>query len=263
VAVLNVGAGADALVQGAAHRIAELLLDAAARYGHARLCLTGGSTPRQMYRLFGQPPDDILRKIEWTRIHLFWGDERHVPPDHPDSNFGMANELLIEPAAIPSAQVHRMRGELPDASAAAREYDSIVRRYQRRPDAPTFDVMLLGLGADAHIASIFPGSPLLDEFSQVEDLSAVAAQEGAAGASSARAAAVWATHLNTWRITLTPPAILDSDAILVLTAGAGKAGAVHSALSLDDDLTRYPAQLLRAADARVEWWMDRDAAARI
>ena len=262
MAVLNVQASSDALVHHAAHRIAELLEESIARAGQARLCLTGGNTPREMYRLFGQPPD-ILRQIEWTRVQLFWGDERHVPTDHPDSNFGMANELLIEPAAIPSAQVHRMRGELPDASAAAREYDSIVRRYQRRPDAPTFDVMLLGLGADAHIASIFPGSPLLDEFRQVEDLAAVAAQEGAAGASSARAAAVWATHLNTWRITLTPPAILDSDAILVLTAGAGKAGAVHSALSLDDDLTRYPAQLLRAADARVEWWMDRDAAARI
>jgi len=263
VAVLNVEAGADALVQGAAHRIAELLLDAAARYGHARLCLTGGSSPRQMYRLFGQPPDDILRKIEWTRIHLFWGDERHVPPDHPDSNFGMANELLIEPAAIPSAQVHRMRGELPDASAAAREYDSIVRRYQRPAGAPTFDVMLLGLGADAHIASLFPGSPLLDEFKTAEDLAAFVAQERPGGASSVRAAAVWAAHLNAWRITLTPPALLDSHAILVVTAGAGKSGAVHTALRLEEDLSRYPAQLLRAADARVEWWMDRDAAGRI
>ena len=263
MAVLNVEASADALVQGAAHRIAELLLDAVARSGHARLCLTGGSTPREMYRLFGHPPDDILRRIEWTRVHLFWGDERHVPPDHPDSNFGMANALLVEPAAIPSAQVHRMRGELPDAAAAAREYDSIVRRYQRPPDAPTFDVMLLGLGADAHIASLFPGSPLFDEFRKVEDLAAIVAQERAAGASSARAAAVWAAHLNAWRITLTPPAILDSDAIIVLTTGAGKSGAVHTALTLDEDLHRYPAQLLRAADARVEWWMDRDAAGRI
>jgi 6-phosphogluconolactonase len=262
VAVLNVEANTDALVQRTAHRIAELLLDAVARSGYARLCLTGGSTPREMYRLLGQPSDDLLRKIEWTRIHLFWGDERHVPPDHPDSNFGMANELLVKPAAIPSAQVHRMCGELPDSAAAAREYDTIVRRY-RRPDAPTFDVMLLGLGADAHIASIFPGSPLLDGFRKVEDLATVVAQECTGGASSARAAAVWAAHLNTWRITLTAPAILDSDAILVLTAGAGKAGAVHSALRLAEDVERYPAQLLRAADARVEWWMDRDAAGRL
>lgn len=263
MAVLNVEDSVGALVLRAAHRIAGLLRDAVARFGEARLCLTGGQTPRDLYRLLGEPQDDILRHVEWSRVHLFWGDERHVAPDHPDSNFGMANELLVEPAAIPPAQVHRMRGELPDAADAAREYDGIVRRYQRPPAAPTFDVMLLGLGADAHIASLFPASPLLREVGSAANLAALAAEERAAGPRPARAAAVWAAHLDTWRITLTPPAILDSDAILVLTSGAGKSAAVLAALRLAEDLDRYPAQLLRAADPRVEWWMDRAAAAAL
>jgi 6-phosphogluconolactonase len=186
-------------------------------------------------------------------VHLFWGDERHVPPDHQDSNFGMANEAMVKHVPVPASQVHRMRGEMPDAREAAAEYEGAV------PPDP-FDVMLLGLGEDAHIASIFPGGPLLPQVglgshpSSKYDLGDGATQ----GWAGDRAAAVWAPHLNSWRITLTPPALLNSRQIVMLVAGEAKAGAVAAALEADEDVRRWPAQLLRGAP--VDWLIDRPAA---
>jgi 6-phosphogluconolactonase len=171
-------------------------------------------------------------------VHLWWGDERHVPPDHPDSNYGMAARALLDRVPVPPAQVHRMRGERPDAADAAREYAPLL------PD--TFDLMLLGLGPDAHIASIFPNSPLLAAHEEPASL----------------VAAVWAPHLETWRITLTPRALLAARVILMLVAGAAKARAVQAALEAPLDVARYPAQLLRRADPRLEWFLDAEAASR-
>jgi 6-phosphogluconolactonase len=167
-------------------------------------------------------------------VHVFWGDERHVRPDHPDSNFGMASRTLLSRVPIPPAQIHRIEGELPDAHEAARRYEAGLRDR-------TFDVALLGIGEDAHIASIFPGSPLLQ-------------------GSAPRVAAVWAEHLHAWRITLAPAALLEARAILVMGSGMKKADAVRAALTLPEDVMRYPAQALRRADDRVEWIIDRVAA---
>ncbi len=137
------------------------------RSGSATICLTGGRTPERLYQLLADPARPWRARIDWPLVHLFWSDERHVPPDHPDSNYGMAARALIDHVPIPPDQVHRMRGELPDARDAARAYEAELREgfaRARRQDQ-TFDVLLLGLGEDAHIASIFPGSPLLDETS--------------------------------------------------------------------------------------------------
>jgi 6-phosphogluconolactonase len=175
-------------------------------------------------------------QIPWARVHAFWGDERHVPSRHIDSNAGMTQRVLLNYVPIPSEQIHPMRGDLPDPEVVARNYER---------DLPaTFDVTLLGLGADAHVASIFPGSSLLD-----------GERDG-----SSRVQAVWARHLSAWRITLTPAEILNARAILVLVAGADKARAVHAALEAPIDVTRWPAQLLRAAGDRVEWIIDAPAA---
>jgi 6-phosphogluconolactonase len=260
MAQLNVEPEAHRLALHAGHRLAQLVSDAQGRSGTARLCLTGGDTPREMYSLLASGHDDLLRRIDWTRVEVFWGDERHVPPDDRASNFGAADRLLLQATQVPPDHVHRIRGELPDADDAAREYDAVVRRYERRP-APTFDVMLLGLGADAHIASLFPGSPLLREVARGVDRSggAVAREQP----NESRAAAVRASHLHTARITLTPAAILDSGVIVVLTSGLEKADAVHAALRAPQDVGQWPAQLLRTADAQVEWWMDRAAASRL
>ncbi|MBI3049652.1 MAG: 6-phosphogluconolactonase [Acidobacteria bacterium] len=247
--LVAVRADEEAVAAFAAERITTLVEQAIAAHGTALVCLTGGRTPQRVYELLADRRRPWRMRTEWERVHLFWGDERHVPPDHPDSNFGMASRALVGRVPIPAAQVHRVRAERPDATAAARDYDAALGRSFAAAGraGTTFDVMLLGLGEDAHIASIFPGSGLLT---------------GELGDPDQRVAAVWAARQGAWRITLTPRALLDARAIVMIVAGAAKADAVRAALDLSDEVTRWPAQLLRAADDRVEWIMDAAAAAR-
>ena len=247
MAVLTVADDEDALARAAAERLTTLLEQAVQERGSATLSLTGGTTPQRLYALLADPALPWRTRIDWQRLHLFWGDERHVPPDHKDSNFGMANGAMIRHVPIPPQQVHRMRGEVADAHDAAGQYGEALRAgfaAAGRTDY-TFDVMLLGLGEDAHIASIFPRSELLRR------------------PVSSRAAAIWASHLNAWRITLTPAAILDSRAIVMVVAGASKAEAVRAAIEEPENTEHRPAQLLRAAGDRLEWFIDRAAATRL
>jgi 6-phosphogluconolactonase len=251
--------------------------------GAAAISLTGGHTPERLYEFLADPDRPWRARIDWARVHFFWSDERNVPPDHPESNFGLANRALIPHVPIPPTHVHRMRGEAP-AVEAGREYDVILRARRDEIAGPLFDVTLLGIGVDAHIASIFPGSPLLvrgpegsggadpsgprgeperlaplvPEHSSGTDLSS-----SGADLSGPRelAAGVWVAKLNQWRITQTPPALLDSTAIIVMAAGSTKADAIATAIGGELNVSRCPAQLLRAADQRVEWIVD-DAAAR-
>src|SRR4051812_8837970 len=185
----------------AAERITQLIESAIANRRTAFVSLTGGSTPRDTYAALADPSRPYRARIDWTRVQLFWGDERHVPPDHADSNFGMANRALMQHVPIPPEHVHRIRGERPDPGEAAAEY------ARELPDV--FDIMLLGLGEDCHVASIFPGSELLDP-AFVRD-------------AAPPVAAVFAPHLGTWRITITPPVILGSRAIVLLVGGEKKA----------------------------------------
>jgi 6-phosphogluconolactonase len=266
MARLTVASNEIELAELAAERLTQLIEQAVAAYGQAFVSLTGGTTPRGLYTTLADARQPWRGRIPWPHVHLFWGDERLVPPDHPDSNYGMAKATLIDHVPIPAAHVHRMRGELPEARAAAADYEQtldVVSAFRRTTDVVSgfsrttdvvsafrrtnyFDLMLLGVGADAHIASIFPGSELLN---RADD--------------SQRVAAVWAAHLNAWRITLTPPAILDSRAIVVLVAGANKADAMRAALADPLDVNTYPVQLLRPASERVEWFLDRAAAGRL
>ena len=244
VSKLAVYADEQSVAAAAADRLTALVERSMAAHGNAVVSLTGGRTPRRLYSLLGDPLGPWRGRIDWPRVHVFWGDERHVPPDHPDSNYGMARTALLQHVPIPASQIHRMQGELPDAGEAARRYEDTLcvgftaaGRTNLR-----FDVMLLGLGEDAHIASIFPGSDLVP-----------------ARRVHRRVAAAWASHLNAWRITLTPTALVDADVILMIVAGTKKAGAVRHAREAPLDLARYPAQLLREAGKRVEWLIDRAA----
>jgi 6-phosphogluconolactonase len=256
------------LAQRAAERLTALIEQAVSAHGRALVSLTGGTTPRRLYAALADPRQPWSGRIPWSQVHLFWGDERHVPPDHPDSNYGMAKAALLDHVPIPADHVHRMRGELPDPQDAAADYEraltDVVSAFSLPADVVSgfsrtflFDIMLLGVGDDAHIASIFPGSELLEP-----EASLVTGREGAVGRPfmGRRVAAVWAAHLNAWRITLTPEALLDSRALVVIVSGAKKAAAVRAALSSALDVKTYPAQLLRAADDRVEWLVDRSAA---
>jgi 6-phosphogluconolactonase len=232
----------DALAAAAADHIASLIAGSIAARRTACVCLTGGRTPRRTYeRLAGVAGAGL----DWAAVHVFWGDERHVPPDHPDSNYRMAVESFLSHVPV-VPQVHRMRGENPDAEGAAREYEERLRSgfaAAGRSDL-TFDVMLLGVGADAHIASLFPDSPLPD-------------------ANEVRVAAVQGLSPGTWRITLTPRAVLDARAFVVMVAGQEKAEAVHAALEGPEDVGHIPAQLLRQAGDRVAWFIDRAAASAL
>ena len=257
MANLTVASDEVQLAELAAERITRLIVQAVADRGSACVSLAGGNTPRRLYANLADPTQSWRDRIPWPQVHLFWGDERHVPPDHPDSNYGMAKAALIDHVPIPADHVHRIRGEMKDPQEAADDYDRELTR------AHAFDLMLLGLGEDAHIASIFPGSELLEiaighPFAGRPDHDHVGRPF-----TGRRVAAVWAPHLNARRITLTPAAILDSRAILALVAGARKANAVHAALEAPHDVRKAPAQLLRAAGDRMEWFLDRSAAARL
>ena len=260
------------LARLAAERVTELIVQAVDTRGRAFVALAGGTTPRRLYLNLADPRQPWRDRIPWQQVHLFWGDERHVPPDHPDSNYGMAKAALIDNVPIPADHVHRIHAELPDAREAALDYEGTINH---------FDLMLLGLGEDAHIASIFPGSELLADAGPVSDVGRpftgrhvvsdverpftgrhVVSDVGRPF-TGRHVAAVWAPHLRIWRITLTPDAILDSAKILVLVAGSNKATAVHAALEGALDEHTSPAQLLRAAGDRVEWFVDRAAASRL
>ena len=243
------------LAELAAERVTQLIVETVARRGRAFVSLAGGNTPRRLYSNLADARQPWRDRVPWGQVHLFWGDERHVPPNHPDSNYGMAKAALLDQAPIPHDHIHRIPSELPDAHDAADAYERTLAGAASATPSPSvasafrrkdyfFDLMLLGLGEDAHIASLFPDSELLER------------------ENTRRVAAVWAPHLSAWRITLTPEAILDSQSIVVLATGDRKANAVHAALNKPSDVRRYPAQLLRTADDRVVWFLDRSISER-
>jgi 6-phosphogluconolactonase len=240
------------LAQRAAERLTRLIEQAVSASGRALVSLTGGTTPRRLYATLADPTQAWSSRIPWSQVHLFWGDERHVPPEHPDSNYGMAKASLTDHVPVRLDHVHRIRAELPDPRAAAADYeqtlDDLAVAFSGKKN-PLFDVMLLGVGEDGHIASIFPGSELLAQRSD--------------NPIRRRVSAVQTPRGDAWRITLTPDSILDAGAIVVLVAGANKAAAVQAARDAPLDLNRYPVQLLRAAGNRVEWFLDRAAASLI
>ena len=231
----------EILVAEAATRIKRILLSL--QPDALSICLTGGETAADVYRALAaaESPEPA---IAWRRLHVFWGDERDVPPDHADSNYGMATSALLAHVPVDDARVHRIEADGRDAEAAALKYDALLQKtvFAAEQTDPAFDVMLLGLGADAHIASIFPGSPLLT------------------ATSPRRVASVPATHSRRARITLTPETVLASRRIIMVVSGASKAAAVHAALDLPEQPTQWPSQILRQAGDRLEWLMDSAAA---
>ena len=243
----------DAMSETAAERIASLIESAVASRGLAAVSLTGGDTPDLLYELLADGRRPWRRRIDWQHLHLFWGDEREVPPDHPESNYGLAHRLLLRHVDVPETQVHRMRGELP-ASDAGRLYDAVLRARRDQTAGPLFDVMLLGIGSNAHIASIFPESPLL-----LEQLERSERSERVERLTTG----VAVPELSQWRITMTPTAILDSANIIMIASGASKADAVAAAIDGPLNVETFPAQLLRQAGDRVEWIIDAAAAARL
>jgi 6-phosphogluconolactonase len=218
MAVLTVLADPEALAEAAAERVTARAESVVRAEGSLFLALAGGHTPRRLYELLADPARPWRARVPWPNVHVLWGDERHVPPDDPESNFGMADRALLKHVPVPASQIHRVRAEMPDAPAAARAYEATLRAAFAAAGRrnPYCDLLLLGIGADAHVASIFPGSPLLDDLE-----------------SAALVAAVPAPQPGTWRITLTPSALLHAASMLVLAEGDAKAEEFVCALCRD------------------------------
>ncbi len=234
----------DDLPAGAAGLIGGELRAAIGERGGASFVLAGGGTPLAAYAALAAAPG-----IDWARVHLFWGDERLVPPDDPGSNYRAARETLLSNVSIPAANVHRLQGEL-SAAAAVAGYTEELRAWVAAHDPgapnpwPRFDVALLGLGEDGHTASLFPGSPVESD----QPVLAVSADYQGRPAG---------------RVTLTPVVFNDARHVIFLVAGGGKAEAVYHTLRGDDDPRRYPARRIRPTAGRVTWLLDRAAAARL
>jgi 6-phosphogluconolactonase len=228
----------------AAGRFTARVRTAIVRHGRARIALAGGRTPEALYRLLADAP--YRAAIDWSRLEFFWGDERGVPPDHPDSNYRMVREALLTRVPIAADNIHRMRGGLLDAAVAAREYEAVLRQGCRvEVDVvPRLDLCLLGLGPDGHTASLFPASPVVRERTRW-------------------VRAAWVEKLRSWRLTLTPPLINNARHILFLVTGSDKAEAVRAVLQGPAEPNRLPAQIVRPTCGRVEWLLDRDAAGRL
>lgn len=236
---------AAALMEAAAREVLKAALEAVSERGRFAWALSGGSTPRALYSLLASDP--FLDRMPWTSTHFFWGDERHVPPDHPESNFRMAREAMLDKAPVPPANIHRIHAEEPDAERAAAEYEDEIRAFLG--PAPRFDLVLLGLGKDAHTASLFPGSAAVHERERlVIAVIAVIAPGGEAQ--------------KTWRITLTPPVLNHAARVVFLVSGEDKAEALRTVIEGGEgerEPERYPAQVVEAD----RLWMVDGAAARL
>lgn len=234
---------AHELRDAAAERIVEIAGCALSERGRFLWVMTGGSTIEPVYRRLARPP--LRDRLEWDRVEVFFTDERCVPPDHPDSNFGMARRSLLDRVPIPCERIHRMRGEDPNPEHAAIEHEHRLREALGigRGEAPDFDLVLLGMGADAHVASLFPGDPHV----LVVDRLVVAVEHDRDPPPPVD------------RLSLTAPALSAGRATLFVVAGESKASAVQAALEGPDEPARVPARRVAPSTPPV-WLLDRQAA---
>ena len=235
----------DAMSRAAAETIVEHVSESLQTRDIYTIALSGGSTPRRLFALLAS--DAKLRKqIPWDRIHFFWGDERHVPPGHPESNYRMAYETILSKAPIPLKNIHRIHAEDADAGRAAAEYELEIRQFFKieAGQIPSFDCVLLGMGPDGHTASLFPGTSALEETKHL-------------------VVANWVEKFQSYRITLTVPVFNNADHILFLVGGGEKADTLKAVLEGDSKTTRFPVQLIQAAHGEVTWFLDHSAASRL
>jgi 6-phosphogluconolactonase len=229
------------LFQGAAEEFVSQATTAVRSRGRFTVALSGGSTPKSLYALLAQNPS-----LAWDKIHFFFGDERHVPPDNPESNYRMVRESLLSKVPIPPTNVFRVPGELPNASDAAKDYEQTLRRFFNAlaNGLPRFDLILLGMGPDGHTASLFPGIPALQEKSRwvISD---------------------WVEKFKTDRITLTLPVINNAAVVMFLVSGQDKALTLKEVLEGQQPGELFPSKLVKPTDGQLIWMIDRAAAGQL
>jgi 6-phosphogluconolactonase len=231
---VHIYSSSEELSAAAAREFAARAEEAIEERGRFAVVLAGGSTPETMYGILAR---DYIGRIDWSKVYVFFGDERSVPPHHEDSNLKMASEALLD--HVPVGNVHRIRGELPP-DEAAEAYEEELRKFFHTEDVPRFDLILLGIGADGHTASLFPETPALE----VHDRWVVANP---------------VPRLDTTRITLTVPVINAARAVIFLVEGEDKAEALREILEGDADPHAYPAKLVQPPGGP-KWMVDQSVA---
>jgi 6-phosphogluconolactonase len=243
--IIRIFADKEALSEAGAREFVRCAGEACAARGRFTVALSGGSTPKRLYQLLAAEP--FRSQVDWGRVEIFWGDERCVPPDHPDSNYRMAREAMLEHLPIPAEHIHRMEAERTDRDAAAQDYQDVLARVfygkSTGPEPPALDLVLLGMGPDGHTASLFPHTDALRETRRW----------------------VVANHvpqLNTDRLTMTRPALNRAREVLFLVAGADKTERLVEVLTGPADPIRLPSQSIQP-DGQLLWFLDRAAAERL
>jgi 6-phosphogluconolactonase len=229
------------LFHAAAEEFVSVARAAIGAQGRCTVALSGGSTPKALYSLLAANYADFA----WNRVFLFFGDERHVPPTDPESNYRMVNDALLTKVSIPPENVFRVLTENPDAVAAASGYESQLRKFfEIRPgEFPRFDLILLGVGPDGHTASLFPDSAALDEQSHL-------------------VVANWVAKFNTHRITFTFPVLNRAAEVLFMASGPDKAEMLHQVLEANNT-SPLPSQRVAPSDGKLLWMLDEAAASKL
>jgi 6-phosphogluconolactonase len=227
------------LFEAAAVEFAAQASEAVRARGRFTVALSGGSTPKSLYTLLTAEPS-----IPWDKICFFWGDERHVPPDHPDSNYRMAYEAMLSKVPVRAEDIFRIHGEDRDAEAAARQYEQTLKDFffLSPGELPRFDLILLGLGADGHTASLFPGTAALNESRRL-------------------VVANWVEKFQTYRITFTFPVLNAAACVMFLAVGPDKAPMLHQVL--ENSSANLPSQQVRPNNGRLLWLVDGAAASAL
>lgn len=234
---------ADALAAAVANRVIEIVQESVDRHGYCLAALAGGSTPKRLYQLLAT--DEYRTRIDWSKLHFFLGDERYVPLDHPDSNYRMARESLLDHVSIPADQWRPVPTDL-EPEAAARAYEALIRKTCNTPDdeIPAFDLILLGIGGDGHTASLFPDTEALE----VHDRLVVEN---------------WVPQQDSMRISFTIPLLTAARQTILMATGDDKADAVYRAIEGSPNLSETPSQVLRESEGDVIFALDQAAAAKL
>lgn len=236
---LRIAADPAQCAEQCAAYIEQVLREVISSSGKAMFAISGGNTPAPMFRNLA------ASGLDWSKIHVFWVDERCVPPNDNQSNFKSANENLLQPAKVPGANIHRIAGELPPDEAAAKYIDDVKNAFAlKQNDLPVFDLIHRGMGPDAHTASLFPGEPLISDNTHI-------------------AAHVWVEKLSMHRVTLLPGVLTKAKQTVLQVVGADKTEPLYEVLYGPDDIHRFPCQIATRHSDTALWFIDRAAAAKV
>jgi 6-phosphogluconolactonase len=240
---IEIAESVDALSQMVAEQFVRVTTAALRERGRCAVALSGGSTPKRVFHVLAGEP--FRSRALWDQIDFFWGDERHVPVDHADSNYRMAAETLLSKVPVRPTKIHRIHGEIPDAALAAHQYEAEIRSTCNEPaGTPRFDLIVLGVGSDGHTASLFPGTPAVNERRRlcVEN---------------------WVVALGAYRVTMTVPLINAARVVAFVASGDEKAAILRRVLRDRDAASPLPAQLVRPSEGELWWMLDRAAAGEL